>query len=142
MTRVSVLDAWAILALLQAEEPAASRVRSLLASYELGDGERRPCMSVMNLGEVYYRVGRSRSLEAAESVLRLLHDLPIRFMPATDARVLAAARIKSRLALSYADAFAAALAAEVDGTLLTGDPELVAAAPNAGFRVEALTRTV
>ena len=38
-------------------------------------------------------------------------------------RVLAAAHIKAAHLVAYADAFAAALALELDSTLLTGDPE-------------------
>jgi hypothetical protein len=50
-----VLDAWALLAMLQGAEPAASRVRELLRA-----GERHeavPRLSMINLGEVYYRTG-------------------------------------------------------------------------------------
>jgi len=38
-------------------------------------------------------------------------------------RVLAAAHIKAHYPLSYADAFAVALAQELDATVVTGDPE-------------------
>ena len=38
-------------------------------------------------------------------------------------RVLSAARIKGKFPISYADAFAVALAQEMSATLITGDPE-------------------
>ena len=60
MSKQYVLDSWALLALLQGEEPAAARVKEILI-----EGERQQAallISIMNLGEVYYRVGRrSRS---------------------------------------------------------------------------------
>ena len=39
------------------------------------------------------------------------------------ARVLAAAQIKTQYPISYADAFAVALAQELNATIVTGDPE-------------------
>lgn len=135
-----VLDAWAILALLQAEEPAAGRIRALVESAQMGDGGIRLHMSLINLGEVFYRVGRTRNLSTAETTLALLRELPIHFVPATESRILAAARLKAGHALSYADAFAAALTGELGGTLLSGDPELIAAAPAVGYAIEALER--
>lgn len=135
-----VLDAWAILALLQAEEPAAGRVRALVASVQPGDRGGWLHMSLINLGEVFYRVGRTRNLAMAETTLALLRELPIHFVPVTESRILAAARLKAGYALSYADAFAAALASELGGTLLTGDPELIAAAPTVGYAIEVLER--
>lgn len=45
---------------------------------------------------------------------------------ATDDRVLAAATLKIKHTLSYADVFAASTAIELDATLITGDPELIA----------------
>ena len=49
--------------------------------------------------------------------------LPIQLVPATDSCVGRAARVKARYSISYADAFAAALAHETGRPLLTGDPE-------------------
>ncbi|MBO9371662.1 MAG: type II toxin-antitoxin system VapC family toxin [Chloroflexi bacterium] len=117
-----VLDAWAILAFLQGEEPAASRVRQLLRGAE----EKRVDLfvSVVNLGEVVYHVGRARGEQEAWALLDEIRRLPLVIAPAADDRVFAAARLKMRYAISYADAFAAALAQELGATLVTGDPEL------------------
>lgn len=49
--------------------------------------------------------------------------LPITFCPVTEDRIFAAARLKAEHSMSYADAFAAALAQELGATLVTGDPE-------------------
>jgi len=118
-----VLDAWALLALLQGEEPAAARVRQLLD--EAQNQRLGLFVSVINLGEVYYRVGRLRGEDEAQEVLAEIHRLPLTVVPASDKRVLAAAAFKIHHVLSYADAFAAALAAELQAVLVTGDPELV-----------------
>ena len=51
-----VLDAWAVLALLQKEEPAASRVKRLLEDAQESNIEL--FISIINLGEVIYRIGK------------------------------------------------------------------------------------
>ncbi|TAK31135.1 MAG: type II toxin-antitoxin system VapC family toxin [Chloroflexota bacterium] len=118
-----VLDAWCLLALLQAEEPAASRVKQLLEA--AGNQRTRLSMSMVNLGEVYYRVGRVKGRDKAEKTLESIRRLPLTFLSATDERVLSAAEFKMDHAISYADAFAAATAKERKAILVTGDPELM-----------------
>jgi len=46
------------------------------------------------------------------------------FAEITEDRILAAAHVKANHAISYADAFAVALAQELDATVITGDPEI------------------
>jgi predicted nucleic acid-binding protein len=117
-----VLDAWALLAMLQGEEPAASRVSQLLRA-----GEREEVMlllSMINLGEVYYRTGRRVHRAAAENALKEIRRLSLTMVPVSDDLVLAAADFKMEYAISYADAFAVALADRTGATLVSGDPEL------------------
>ena len=118
-----VLDAWAILAFLQGEEPAASLVRDAIESAQ--EGTVRLFASIVNIGEVYYRVGKMRNQKEADSVLKDLFLLPIEIVSADDDTVLEAARLKMKHVLSYADAFAAVTAQQKDAILLTGDPELL-----------------
>lgn len=118
-----VLDAWAILAFLQGEEPAASRVREVIEGAQ--EGTTRLFASIINIGEVYYRVGKMRNQKEADSVLKDLYLLPIEVISAEDDIVLEAARLKMKYTLSYADAFAAVTAQQKDAILLTGDPELI-----------------
>lgn len=118
-----VLDAWAIVALLQGEEPAALRVKQLLV--EADKGTAALFMSVVNLGEVLYCVGKVRGEREAEDTLKQIRHLPVTVVPATDEAVLAAARFKIGHAVSYADAFAATTAQRLNGILATGDPELL-----------------
>ena len=123
MTLRFVLDAWAILALIQKEEPAASRVRVLLA--EAASGQVNLYVSVMNLGEVFYRIGRVRDESQADQIVNDIRHLAVTILPAPEEAIFAAARFKMRYAISYADAFAAAAADHLGATLVTGDPELI-----------------
>ena len=123
MSKDFVLDAWALLAFLQGEEPASSRVRDVLQDAQLGDA--RLFVSIINIGEVYYRVGKTRGPKEAENILADLSFLPMEILSADDETVLAAARLKMEHAISYADAFAAVVSQQKDATLLTGDPELL-----------------
>jgi ribonuclease VapC len=119
-----LLDAWAVLAYLKKEAPANQRVIELL---ELAEQRKsRLAISIINLGEVYYRAGKERGEAIAEQVLRGLQALPIEIVPAETELVLSAARWKMKYSISYADAFAAATAEQIKATLVTGDPELVA----------------
>ena len=132
-----VLDAWAILALLQQEEPAASRVESLLR-----DAQRRNVnlfISIINLGEVYYRVGRRKGADEAQETLAVIQRLPLVTVPASDDLVFAAARLKMRYTVSYADTFAAATAVKLEAVLVSGDPEFKQL--ESEIPLEMLTRT-
>jgi len=119
-----ILDAWAILALLQSEEPAAGQVKQLLE--EVQTGQITLYISMINLGEVFYRVGKVKGESEARQTLSQIGSLNLNVIPATDEQVLAAATLKIKHPISYADAFAAAAAIELEATLVTGDPELVA----------------
>jgi uncharacterized protein len=123
MTTPFVLDAWAVLALLQKEEPAASRVRELLQ--EVNNHQTTLYISIINLGEIYYRIGKAKGRKEADEILKTIRQLPVVALPATDNIVLAAAALKIEFAISYGDAFAAAEAQRLKAILVTGDPELI-----------------
>jgi predicted nucleic acid-binding protein len=110
------LDSWAILAWLDGEEPALSRVNEVIAS--------RPLVSWINLVEVYYRLERDHGRDRAEQTLRELRATLAPDLPGT-ARMIETARLKARASVALADCFAAATAAAHGLTLLTGDPELL-----------------
>jgi PIN domain nuclease of toxin-antitoxin system len=110
------LDSWAVLAWLDGEEPALSRVERSLAG--------RPVMSWVNLVEVFYRVARDQGRAAAEEVLKDLRAVLAADLPGT-ARMLEVARLKARVPIALGDCFALATAAAHDLPLLTGDPEIV-----------------
>jgi uncharacterized protein len=91
------------------------------------DGVRCP-ISLINLGEVFYRLARSQGVEAASRFWddALRGGLPIHPIEATRRRVREAAGLKARYAIAFADAFAIQLAIERRLPLLTGDPEMEA----------------
>ncbi len=116
-----VLDAWAIMAWLKGQQPAAGRVRLLLEAND--HRERKLFMNIVNLGEVFYLSVKAKDLAYGERVLENLRPR-IATVPASDELVMRAAHFKARHAISYADAFAAATAIGRGSPLVTGDPEL------------------
>lgn len=117
-----VLDSWAVLALLQ-NEPSADVVAEILKQAQ--SGQSVCAMSVVNLGEVYYILARSYTEEKASTAVTWLGMTGIRFMDANRERAIAAAAVKAVHPLAYADAFAVGCAQELEGTLVTGDPEIL-----------------
>lgn len=122
MPNCMVVDAWALLAWLRDEHPAANQVRDCLQQAD--QGSTWLSMSWINAGEVYYMLARKNSRQAAEDFLTRLPSLPIRLVLPEEADIVAAAKLKSAFRISYADAFAAALAIKENAALLTGDPEI------------------
>lgn len=110
------LDAWAILAWLDGEEPALSRVEPLIGS--------RPVVSWVNLVEVYYRLERDHGREEADATLASLRASLAPDLPGT-ARMVEVARLKARAPIALGDCFAVTTAAAHGLALLTGDPELL-----------------
>lgn len=80
-------------------------------------------MSVLNWGEVYYIVLREQGKDAAELYLKTIERYPINIIDAGKELTREAANIKASYKLSYADAFAAALAKLNKAVLVTGDKE-------------------
>ncbi|MBK6324743.1 MAG: type II toxin-antitoxin system VapC family toxin [Chloroflexi bacterium] len=127
MENTFILDAWALIALLQQEEPAAGRVHTLLNRAQT-DEQIQLLMSLINLGELFYIVSRLQGEDEARQTIADIRQLPLTLLQATEERIFAAAQLKASHRLSYADAFAAAASLEFQGVLLTGDPELIALA--------------
>ena len=114
-----VLDAWALVAVLK-RETAGPRVRAVI---ERGDA----VACSINLGEALYgqaaELGERTMLFAVDELRRQVTvvepDWPL---------VRAAALVKARNKLSYADAFCVATAQRLRAPLWTGDPEILAVA--------------
>lgn len=115
-----VLDSFALLSLL-GREPGSDEVSQLLRRAQ--DAEARMLMTWVNVGEVAYIVERRWGRERVPPVLAALEATPVEIVDAGRDLALAAASIKARYSLAYADAFAAALALQEGATLVTGDPE-------------------
>ena len=115
-----VLDTWAVIAYLE-DEPSGEQVEDLIAT---AHEEQIPIyMSVVNVGEVWYTMAREISEEEANASVKTLRDLRIQFEDADWEITQEAARFKSQHKMSYADAFAAALAKIKKADLVTGDNE-------------------
>ena len=119
---IKVLDSWALLAFFE-DEPAAEAVERILLDGEAG--KTKLLLSVVNWGEVYYSIMRRISQDAAEAKALEIAGLPIEIVPvdADLALVRQAAQFKALHKMSYADAFAAALAKTRKAELITGDRE-------------------
>jgi predicted nucleic acid-binding protein len=115
-----VLDAYALIAFFE-DEPGADFVRSLLLDAAAGNVELS--LSVVNLGEIWYSVARSVSVQQADAVVQEIQGLTIDIVDAGWSLAYQAAQFKARGGLSYADCYAAALASLRGATLITGDPE-------------------
>lgn len=115
-----VLDSFAIVAHFQ-DEAGGARVKSLLA-----DGEKKRAeiyLTIINYGEVVYLIEREQGLPKAQEMVAALDQLPITVVEADRKLTFAAAHLKAHYPISYADAFALALAQEKQAILVTGDPE-------------------
>lgn len=115
-----VLDSFALLAFLS-DEPGARCVREILEFGRQNAG--RLWMSVINLGECLYIIERAQGLTAAHRAIAAIRQMPIQEAAADRERTFAAAHVKANHRLSFADAFAVALAQEKEATVVTGDPE-------------------
>lgn len=115
-----VLDTHALIAYLQ-DEHGAARVNAVLRLAE--KGQSQVGLTIINYGEVLYITEREKGLVSAQSVIAAIDQLPIMVVSADRTLTFAAAHIKANYALSYADAFAVALAKSLNATILTGDPE-------------------
>ncbi len=115
-----VLDTFAVLGYLR-EEEGADLVGALLADGQTG--KARLLMSWINLGEAYYIKQRQGGLDQARAIIEMLKNWPVRLSAPGSAEIIAAGDIKARYPLSYADAFAVALAQTNRAELVTGDPE-------------------
>jgi uncharacterized protein len=80
-------------------------------------------MSSINLGEMWYMLVRKHSAELANRALDELAQIGLERVDVDWPMVLQAADYKSRHKISFADAFAAALAKQRNAELVTGDRE-------------------
>jgi predicted nucleic acid-binding protein len=117
---MKVLDAYALMAYLEGK-PGAETIRNLLL--QSLRGEMHLVVTTINLGEVYYNIARTNSLEIADRLVGKLIDLPIEIASVDWELALQAARLKAQTPIAFADCFAAALAQLRECTVVTGDKE-------------------
>ncbi len=119
-TKAIVLDSWAIIAYLE-DEAAAEKVADIIS--DAHEEDTPVLMTVVNAGEVWYIVARQASAADADASIKQIRDLGIEFVDADWNLAHDAGYFKSRNKMSFADAFAAALAKLRNATLITGDHE-------------------
>lgn len=115
-----VLDTYAVMALFNGEA-SAGHIENLL--FDASQGKVELLMASVNLGEVWYCIARKASPALADHYTNELMALSVTIVDADWPLTHAAATIKARGNISYADSFAAALAKLQGAVLLTGDPE-------------------
>lgn len=99
--------------------PAYKHMEDLLEAAVAG--RARLLMSAINAGEVHYILRKRPALALAEDWRALSRGLPITLEVPTLDEIWNAAALKGQYAISYADAFAAALAHKYECPLVTGD---------------------
>ena len=115
-----VLDSYALIACFEGED-GAQTVASIFKDALANKAEINVC--VVNWGEIYYIALREGGEERAELYKSTIAKYPITIDDATKELTLQAARYKAYHKLSYADAFAVALAKLQKAELVTGDKE-------------------
>ena len=119
-----VLDSYALIGYLE-DEPFAKWLQQLLLSAR--KGRCRLYIHALQLGEVYYITLREQGKPVADLAYARIKAFPLTIIDVIDEKLLlSAASLKATFPVSYADAFAAALARIYDAVLLTGDPEFAA----------------
>ena len=119
--KTRVLDSWAVLEWIGGRKPGHTHMEALLAAG--GAGHARLLMSAINAGEVQYILRKRNAVALAEDWRALSRSLPVTLEVPTLDDVWNAAALKGQYAISFADAFAAALALKHDCPLVTGDRE-------------------
>ncbi len=115
-----VVDAFAVLALLQ-DEPGAAEVQALLAGSVAGEASVHMCS--VNAAEVLYAVWRRTDDLTARTTIADLQLARIRFHDVDLPLSLKAGALKAQYPLALGGCYAAALTQHLDATLVTGDPE-------------------
>lgn len=128
-----VMDSYALLAFFR-NEAGAEKVEQLLN--EATADKHELCMTCVNAGEVFYMSSRKDGPVKAEIVWKALLQFPIDIIDADLEFSLAAAKIKAKYSLSYADAFAAVLTIKRKATLITGDKEFETLKSLPNFKVK------
>lgn len=132
-----VFDSWAIIAWLQGETQG-DIVRNLIGWIEgdrkvkkkaisfIGEEVREVdlYLNIINLGEIFYILGRRKGEREAKNTINELMATPIEVISVTDSLVFLAASLKIKYTIAYADAFAVATAKAKNASLITGDTEL------------------
>jgi len=129
-----VLDSFALIGYLE-NETFSSRVETLLK--QARDGKSLIYLHTIHLGEVYYITLREQGQVLADLAYARIRAFPLNYIDIIDEELLrTAATLKAKYPISYADAFAAAMAVMNNAFLLTGDPEFQALEKKENISIE------
>ena len=132
-----VLDSFALIGYLE-NETFSPKVEKLLKKAR--QGKIRIYLHAIHLGEVYYITRREQGQDLADLAYARIKAFPLQYIDTIDDEMLrTAARLKANYPISYADAFAAALAVIHGSSLLTGDPEYKKMEKKENIAIEWLT---
>ncbi len=115
-----VLDSYSLISYMEGEK-GAEKVAGIIKQGLMNKAEI--FMSVVNWGEIYYIILREQGKEIASLYLKTIDRYPIKIIEVNKSLTLEAANFKAFHKMSYADAFAAALAKVQKAKLVTGDKE-------------------
>jgi ribonuclease VapC len=108
----------------KSRQPVADRFEELIVSAERF--EVRLLLSTINLGEVFYNCWNEWDEHRAHEAAEIVQQLPLQIVHPNREDVLAAARLKAKYKVAYADCFAAILAVESMSRIVTGDKDFLA----------------
>ena len=129
-----VLDSFALIGFLE-NEKFASRLEKLLK--QARRGKTLVYLHALHLGEVYYITLRKQNRNMADLAYARIKSFPVRYIDIIDDELLRKAGwLKANYPISYADAFAAAMAIIHKSFLLTGDPEFKKLEKNESIAIE------
>ena len=131
-----VFDSYALIALFRGEKNA-QEVKELLVT--IANEEAEGYITAVNAGEIYYMISRKSNSKNAKTAIAALLHMPLKIIEPSLQLCLDAAAIKAKFSLSYADAFAAALAISEKAILVTGDKEFENLKNLSGFKVKYLS---
>jgi len=132
-----VLDSYALIGYLE-NESFSDQIQQALNQAK--HGPLRLYLHAIHIGEVYYITLREQGQNLADLAYSRIKSLPIKLIDRIDEELLlTAAGLKARHPISYADAFAAALAMINNCPLMTGDPEFRALEKQDIINIEWLT---
>ncbi len=132
-----VLDSYALIGYLE-NESFSDKIQKALT--QANHGPLRLYLHAIHIGEIYYITLREQGQNLADLAYSRIKSLPIKLIDRIDEELLlTAAGLKARHPISYADAFAAALAMINNCPLMTGDPEFRALEKQDIINIEWLT---
>jgi ribonuclease VapC len=121
-----VLDTSAVIAFL-CDEEGADVIENCLR--QAAKGALRVFISFATLAEVFASATKKEGTDRAEFYVAVIKTWPIRWIHSSEELCLSAGTVKAKYRVSFADAFIAATAMQLNAVLIHKDPEFEALKP-------------